>query len=105
MRIRSLVAVFLLALLSFPVIADDQTSEARFARLRAQADVQAAKGVVAAVLVFNGARLDVLSYSFGASNSGSFSNEGGAGVGKVNFQDLSIARYVGTGSQELFRAV
>jgi len=38
--------------------------------------------------------IDVLAWSWGASNSGSAHVGGGAGAGKVNVQDLSFTKYV-----------
>lgn len=38
--------------------------------------------------------IDILAYSFGASNSGTAHIGGGAGAGKVSVQDLSVTKYV-----------
>ena len=38
--------------------------------------------------------IDVLAWSWGVSNSGTFHLGGGAGAGKANFQDLTITKYV-----------
>jgi type VI secretion system secreted protein Hcp len=38
--------------------------------------------------------IDVLAWSWGASNSGSFHTGGGGGAGKANFQDLSFTKYM-----------
>lgn len=46
--------------------------------------------------------IDVLAWSWGASNSGSFHTGGGGGAGKVNVQDLSFTKYVDLASTELF---
>ena len=48
--------------------------------------------------------IDVLAWSWGASNSGSAHVGGGAGAGKVNVQDLSITKYVDKASPEIFLA-
>ena len=45
--------------------------------------------------------IDVLAWSWGASNSGSAHIGGGAGTGKVNVQDLSVTKYVDAGSHLL----
>lgn len=45
--------------------------------------------------------IDVLAWSWGLSNSGSAHVGGGAGAGKVNVQDLSITKYIDSGSPEL----
>jgi type VI secretion system secreted protein Hcp len=39
-------------------------------------------------------KIDVLAWSWGASNSGSTHMGGGSGAGKANFQDISITKYV-----------
>jgi type VI secretion system secreted protein Hcp len=46
--------------------------------------------------------IDVLSWSWGASNAGSFHMGGGGGAGKVNVQDLSFTKYVDLASTEVF---
>lgn len=46
--------------------------------------------------------IDILAWSWGASNSGSAHVGGGAGAGKVNVQDLSITKYVDAGTPDLF---
>ena len=38
--------------------------------------------------------IDVLAWSWGASNSGSAHVGGGAGAGKVNVQDISVTKWV-----------
>jgi len=38
--------------------------------------------------------IDVLAWSWGMSNSGSFHAGGGGGSGKANFQDLSVTKWV-----------
>jgi len=38
--------------------------------------------------------IDVLAWSWGMSNSGSFHMGGGGGSGKANFQDLSVTKWV-----------
>lgn len=48
--------------------------------------------------------IDVLAWSWGASNSGSFHMGGGGGAGKVNVQDLSFTKYIDLASTELFLA-
>jgi type VI secretion system secreted protein Hcp len=39
-------------------------------------------------------QIDVLAWSWGESNSGTFHTGGGGGAGKVNVQDLSLTKYV-----------
>ena len=48
--------------------------------------------------------IDVLAWSWGASNSGSAHVGGGAGAGKVNVQDLSISKWVDSASTDLMLA-
>lgn len=45
--------------------------------------------------------IDVLAWSWGLSNSGSFHVGGGGGSGKANFQDISITKYVDVSSHSL----
>jgi type VI secretion system secreted protein Hcp len=46
--------------------------------------------------------IDVLAWSWGASNSGTAHVGGGAGAGKVNVQDLSFTKYVDKSSPDIF---
>ena len=46
--------------------------------------------------------IDVLAWSWGASNSGSTHVGGGGGSGKVNVQDLSFTKYIDKSSPDLF---
>ena len=48
--------------------------------------------------------IDVLAWSWGASNSGSAHVGGGAGAGKVNVQDLSFTKYIDKSSPDLLLA-
>jgi len=45
--------------------------------------------------------IDVLSWSWGLSQSGSAHMGGGAGAGKVNVQDLSLTKYIDKSSPDL----
>jgi len=45
--------------------------------------------------------IDVLAWSWGASNSGSAHVGGGAGAGKVNVQDLSFTKYLDKSTPDL----
>ena len=49
--------------------------------------------------------IDVLAWSWGASNSGSTHIGGGGGAGKANFQDISITKYIDTSSPDLLKHV
>lgn len=42
--------------------------------------------------------IDVLAWSWGLSNSGSFHVGGGGGAGKANFQDISVTKWVDVSS-------
>lgn len=45
--------------------------------------------------------IDVLAWSWGLSNSGTFHMGGGGGAGKCNVQDLSFTKYVDSSSADL----
>jgi len=49
----------------------------------------------------HGKEIDILSWSWGMSNSGSAHQGGGAGSGKVNVQDLSVTKYIDSSSAPL----
>jgi type VI secretion system secreted protein Hcp len=49
--------------------------------------------------------IDVLAWSWGASNSGSFHMGGGGGAGKANFQDLSVTKYLDKASPAILIAL
>ncbi len=46
-------------------------------------------------------KIDILAWSWGVSNSGTFHQGGGGGSGKANFQDISITKYVDKASHAL----
>jgi type VI secretion system secreted protein Hcp len=46
--------------------------------------------------------MDVLAWSWGMSNSGTFHQGGGGGSGKVNMQDISVTKFVDKASTTLF---
>jgi type VI secretion system secreted protein Hcp len=48
--------------------------------------------------------IDVLSWSWGASNSGTTHMGGGGGAGKVNMQDLSLTKFIDVSSPSLHLA-
>jgi type VI secretion system secreted protein Hcp len=52
----------------------------------------------------HGKEIDVLAWSWGASNSGSAHVGGGAGAGKVNVQDLSLTKFIDKSSPDLMLA-
>lgn len=45
--------------------------------------------------------IDILAYSWGLSQSGSFHQGGGGGAGKANFQDISITKWIDKSSATL----
>jgi type VI secretion system secreted protein Hcp len=47
--------------------------------------------------------IDVLAWSWGASQSGTTHMGKGSGAGKANFQDLSITKYVDSATTDLFK--
>jgi type VI secretion system secreted protein Hcp len=49
--------------------------------------------------------IDILAWSWGASNSGNAHTGGGAGAGKVNVQDISVTKYVDLSSPAIMNAV
>ena len=49
--------------------------------------------------------IDVLSWSWGATQSGSFHTGGGGGVGKVNVQDISVTKYIDKSTPKLFQTL
>ena len=49
----------------------------------------------------HGGEIDVLAWSWGASQSGSFGSGGGGGAGKANVQDLSVTKWIDASSASL----
>jgi type VI secretion system secreted protein Hcp len=47
--------------------------------------------------------IDILAWSWGMSQSGSFHVGGGGGAGKANFQDLSVTKYVDNSTPTLMQ--
>ncbi|MEX0322018.1 MAG: Hcp family type VI secretion system effector [Puniceicoccaceae bacterium] len=48
--------------------------------------------------------IDVLAWSWGLSNSGTFHSGGGGGAGKANFQDISVTKWLDKASPKLMEA-
>jgi type VI secretion system secreted protein Hcp len=48
--------------------------------------------------------IDILAWSWGLSQSGTFSQGGGGGAGKVSVQDISLTKYVDSSSTALMLA-
>ena len=49
-------------------------------------------------------KIDLLAWSWGLSNSGTFHGGTGGGAGKANFQDLSVTKYIDAASATLMLA-
>ncbi len=49
--------------------------------------------------------IDVLSWSWGASNGGTMHAGGGGGAGKANFQDITVTKWVDAASHKLIKSV
>jgi type VI secretion system secreted protein Hcp len=49
-------------------------------------------------------KIDVLAWSWGVSNSGSFHQGSGGGAGKANFQDISFTKYIDKSTADLLYA-
>jgi len=50
-------------------------------------------------------KIDVLAWSWGASQSGTFHSGGGGGSGKANFQDISVTKFVDSSTNVLLSHV
>ncbi|NOQ13548.1 MAG: type VI secretion system tube protein Hcp [Methyloprofundus sp.] len=50
-------------------------------------------------------KIDVLAWSWGASQSGTFHSGGGGGSGKANFQDISVTKYIDSSTNALLSHV
>ncbi|HTU65317.1 MAG TPA: type VI secretion system tube protein Hcp [Steroidobacteraceae bacterium] len=50
-------------------------------------------------------KIDLLAWSWGLSNTGTFHGGEGGGAGKANFQDISFTKYVDKGSADLMYAI
>lgn len=48
--------------------------------------------------------IDVLAWSWGMSQSGSFHTGGGGGAGKVNVQDISLTKYIDSATGPIMKA-
>lgn len=46
-------------------------------------------------------KIDILAWSWGLSNTGTFHHGSGGGAGKVNFQDISITKYIDKATSDL----
>lgn len=47
-------------------------------------------------------KIDVLAWSWGLSNTGTFHHGSGGGAGKANFQDISITKYIDKATTDLW---
>ena len=48
--------------------------------------------------------IDILAWSWGASNSGTTHLGSGSGAGKANFQDISVTKYIDKASTDMLKA-
>jgi type VI secretion system secreted protein Hcp len=46
-------------------------------------------------------KIDILAWSWGLSQSGTFTSGSGGGAGKANFQDVSVTKYIDKASTDL----
>jgi len=46
-------------------------------------------------------KMDILAWSWGLSNTGTFHHGSGGGAGKANFQDISVTKYIDKASADL----
>jgi type VI secretion system secreted protein Hcp len=46
-------------------------------------------------------KIDILAWSWGLSNTGTFHHGSGGGAGKANFQDISVTKYIDAASPDL----
>lgn len=51
-----------------------------------------------------GGEIDVLAWSWGMTNSGSFHVGGGGGAGKANFQDISVTKWIDSSTHALMKS-
>src|SRR5262245_31804331 len=48
--------------------------------------------------------IDILAWSWGVGNSGTFHQGSGGGAGKANFQDISVTKYIDKSTADLLYA-
>lgn len=65
------------------------------------ADSAAIKGETQDKVYESKGAIDILAWSWGMSQSGSFHGGGGGGAGKANFQDISVTKYVDKSTSNL----
>lgn len=103
------VLVFILILsLSLPLLAagpaeTDRAKRERIEQLMIQAAANAGKSVIARVSFEREAAIEVLSFSWGVSNSATAPGSGG-GAGKANFNDFAFSKKVDKSSPVLMQA-
>ena len=93
--------ILVIAILGFTIIAS--TSSQAFAAVDMFIKIDTIEGE--STDKTHGKEIDVLSWSFGASQSGSMAMGGGAGSGKVVMQDFTFTKSVDKSSPKLFEAL
>jgi len=93
--------ILIIAILGFTIIAS--TSSQAFAAVDMFLKMDGVEGE--STDKTHGKEIDVLSWSWGASQSGSMAAGGGGGAGKVSMQDLSITKHIDKSSPKLFEAL
>src|SRR5262245_36644271 len=107
MRKKSLLATLVVAALAVATLVGLAGPQGA---VGAQVKKKTKKDAVAATLEIKGltpagAPIDVLAWSWGASNSGTAGGGGGGGAGKVNLQDLSFTKLLDSLSPKLVQAL
>src|SRR3990172_6782436 len=92
--------ILIIAILGFTIIAS--TSSQAFAAVDMFLKIDGVEGESTDKV--HGKEIDVLSWSWGASQSGSMAM-GGAGAGKVSMQDFTFTKSLDKSSQKLFEAI
>lgn len=93
--------ILVIAILGFTIIAG--TSSQAFAAVDMFLKLDGVEGESTDKV--HGKEIDVLSWSFGASQSGSMAMGGGGGAGKVSFQEFHFGHKVDKSSPKLFEAL
>lgn len=104
MRTRTVVMVVLLSLalpLSAATLPEDHNDREIVRQMLDKAAAQIPKGAIGTVKIGPEPAEPILSFSWGASNTGSFGGGTGGGAGKVQFQDLHFVKNVSASSPKL----
>jgi type VI secretion system secreted protein Hcp len=93
--------ILIIAILGFTIIAS--TSSQAFAAVDMFLKIDTIDGESTDKV--HGKEIDVLSWSWGASQSGSMATGGGGGAGKVSMQDFTFTKSLDKSSPKLFEAL